>query len=211
MPARDDLVIYELHVGTFNARGRSAWRLRPRGAAAAVPARPGHQRRPGHAAVRIRRRRVVGLQPGPPVRDRVRLRRAGRVQAVHQGGPRARHRGDRRRRLQPPRPERPRPVAVRRLERERRRRDLLLQRRTGDHAVGLDPTRLRPRRGAHVPARQRADLARGVPVRRPAPRCDAVHPHGRRRPRRPRLGPARRLVVHGLAQRRDPRRASHGS
>ena len=185
-------------------RAGSTRRLRPGRAAAAVPARPGRQRRADHAALRVRRRRLVGLQPGPPVRHRIRLRRARRVQALHQGGPRARHRGHRRRRLQPPGPDRPRPVAVRRLERERRRRDLLLQRRTGDHPVGLDPTRLRPRRGPHVPARQRADLARGVPVRRPALRRDAVHPHGGRGPRRPGLGAAGRLVVHGLDQRRDP-------
>ena len=103
MPAWDELVIYELHVGTFNARPRSAGRLRPGRAAPAVPARPGRQRRPDHAALRVRRRRVVGLQPGPPLRHRIGLRRARRLQALHQGGPRARHRGHRRRRLQPPR------------------------------------------------------------------------------------------------------------
>ena len=56
-------------------------------------------------------------------------------------------------------------------------------------AVGRDPPRLRPRRGPDVPARQRADLARGVPLRRPALRRDAVHPRRRRRcpaTRRPR-------------------------
>ena len=47
------------------------------------------------------------------------------IRAAHAHG----HRGHRRRRLQPPRPVRPRPVAVRRLGRGRRRRHLLLQRR----------------------------------------------------------------------------------
>ncbi len=108
-------------------------------AAPALPARPGHQRRPGHAAVRVRRRHLVGLQPGPPVRHRVGLRRAGRLQALHPGGPRARHRGHRRRRLQPPRPVRPGPVAVRRLERGRGRRHLLLPGRAGDDARGATP------------------------------------------------------------------------
>ena len=41
-------------------------------------------------------------------------------------------------------------------------------------------------------------------MRRPALRRDAVHPHRGRRPRRPGVGAARRLVVHGLDQRRDP-------
>ncbi len=67
-----------------------------------------------------------------------------------------RHRGHRRRRLQPPRPVGSRPVAVRRLGRGRGRRDLLLQRRPRRHAVGRDPPGLRSRRGPHLPARQRA-------------------------------------------------------
>ena len=104
-------------------------------------------------------------------------------------GARARHRGHRRRRLQPPRPVRPRPVAVRRLGRGRRRRHLLLQRRARRHALGRDPPRLRPRRGPHVPARQRADLAGGVPLRRPAVRLDGLHPDRRRRPERPGSAP----------------------
>ena len=121
---------------------------------------------------------IVGLQPRPPVRDRDQLRRAGRVQAVHPRRPRARDRGHRRRRLQPRRAVRSRPVAVRRLGRGRRRRDLRLQRRAGDDAVGGDPPRLRPRRGPHVPARQRDDVARGVPLRRAALRLDREHPVG---------------------------------
>ena len=67
-------------------------------------------------------------------------------------GPPARHRGHPRRRPQPLRPERPRPVAVRRLERGRQGRDLLLQRRALVDAVGRHPPRLRPRGGARLPA-----------------------------------------------------------
>ena len=51
---------------------------------------------------------------------------------------------------------------------------------SGADAVGHDPPRLRPRRGPVLPPRQRAHMARGVPVRRPAVRCDRPHPDGRR-------------------------------
>ena len=184
---------------------RPAGHLRRRPPPAPLPRAPRRLRRPGHAPVRVRRRHLVGLQPGPPVRHRVGVRRAGRVQAVRPRRPRPRHRRHRRRRLQPPRPVRPRPLAVRRLgARGRRRRDLLLQRRAGRHAVGRDPPGLRPRRGPHVPAGQRDDLARGVPVRRPPLRRDGLHPDGRRRAVRPGVGAAGRLVVPGLDQRRDP-------
>ena len=176
-----------------------------RGAAEApLPGSSRGVRRAGHAPVRVRRRHLLGLQPGAPVRDRVRLRRAGRVQAVHPRCPCARHRRDRGRRLQPPRPVRPRSVAVRRLVRGRRRRDLLLQRRPRRHAMGPHPAGLRTRRGPLVPAGQRADVARGVPLRRAPVRRDGPHPDGGRRPGRPVRRPAGRLVVHGLDQRRDP-------
>ncbi len=70
--------------------------------------------------------------------------------------------------------------------RGRRRRDLLLQRRSRRDAVGRDAPRLRARRGPDVPARQRDDLARGVPLRRPALRFDRPHAD-----RRGLSGPAR--------------------
>ena len=84
-------------------------------------------------------RPLVGLQPGPHLRRRERLRRPEGVQGVRQGGPPPRVRGHPRRGLQPLRPRRPRPVAVRRLERERRRRHLLLQRLAGRDARGATP------------------------------------------------------------------------
>ena len=59
----------------------------------------------------------------------------------------------------------------------------------GRHAVGRDPARLRPRRGPDVPARQRDDLARGVPVRRPPLRFDRPHPDRRTGYPAARIGP----------------------
>ena len=56
-------------------------------------------------------------------------------------------------------------------------------------AVGRDPPGLRSRRGPHVPARQRDDLARGVPVRRPPVRCHGLHPDRGRATRQARIGP----------------------
>ena len=53
MPAWNDLVIYEMHIGTFAARdGRR--RLRPGRAPSPAPARARDRGDPGHAAVRVR-------------------------------------------------------------------------------------------------------------------------------------------------------------
>lgn len=71
-----------------------------------------------------------------------------------------------RRGVQPPRAERPRSLALRRVERGRRGRDLLLQRRPRAHALGCDAPRLRARRGSLVPGRQRADVVPRVRRRR---------------------------------------------
>ena len=126
-PDWNDLVIYELHVGTFS----EGMHGRP-GTLNGVQARLeylrnlGVGRHPAHAALRVRRRSVVGLQPGPSVCRRDELRRPGRAQGARQGRARAGHRGPARRRLQPPRAVRSRPVAVRRLVRGRQGRDLLL-------------------------------------------------------------------------------------
>ena len=64
----------------------------------------------------------------------------------------------------------------RRLERERQGRHLLLQRLAQRHALGRHPARLRTQRGPPVHPRQRALLAGRVPPRRAALRHDALHP-----------------------------------
>ena len=139
MPSWDDLVIYEMHVGTFAASDDR------RGTFDDARRRLPYLERLGVSAVQVMPpfefagRHLVGLQPGPPVRHRVGLRRAGRVQALHPRRARPWHRGHRRRRLQPPRSVGPGPVAVRRLGRGRWRRDLLLQRRAGRSRRGARP------------------------------------------------------------------------
>ena len=131
-PFWNEMVIYELHVGTFNQSPEAenlSSKLGERHGEVRPPEAAGHQHDPGHADRRVRRRPVVGLQPRAHLRRRELLRRAGGVQAVRQGRPRQRLRGDRGRGVQPLRAQRPRPVALRRVERERLlRRGLLLQR-----------------------------------------------------------------------------------
>ena len=70
---------------------------------------------------------------------------------------------------------------------------------------GATAPRLRPRRGPDVPARQRAELARGVPLRRPAVRFDDLRPDHRRRPGDPAAALPDGWLVPGVAQRRHPR------
>ena len=134
-----------------------------------------------HAGDGVRRGRLLGLQPRPHLRRRERLRRPRGLQGLHRGRAPERDRRDPRRRLQPFRPERPRPLAVRRLERERQGRDLLLQRLAQRHPLGRHPPRLRTQRGPPVHPRQRALLAGGVPSRRAALRHDPLHPQRARR------------------------------
>ena len=112
-PAWNDLVIYELHVGTFSEgmHGRPGT-LEGVPTAPGVPARAGHRRHPADAAVRVRRRPLVGLQPGLPVRGGVCLRPPRRSQGPRTRCPRGRHRGSPGRRLQPPGAVRPGPVAA---------------------------------------------------------------------------------------------------
>ena len=82
-------------------------RLRPRpplhGADghAGLPGAARRERHRAHAGLRVRRRRVVGLQPGLPPRPRQVLRDAGRAEGVRGRGPRARHGRHPRRGLQP--------------------------------------------------------------------------------------------------------------
>ena len=142
--------------------GRGAGHVRERHRAAGRRPRSGRQRPLGHARGRVRRRLLVGLQRRLPLRRRERLRRAGRAKAVHQRSPRPRPRRPPRRRLQPPGAERPRLVAVRRVERERPRRHLLLQRRPRQDPLGRHPPRLQPRGGPPLLPRQRHDVAGGT-------------------------------------------------
>ena len=207
MPSWDDLVIYEMHVGTFAPSGDRRGHVRRRAAAAATTSttsasQPSRSCRRSNSPATSRgaTTRPTCSPSSRRTAGRTRSRRSSAtptpagiaviVDVVYN------HLG----------PVGPRPVAVRRLGRGRRRRDLLLQRRAGGDAVGLDPARLRSRRGPHLPARQRDDLARGVPLRRPPLRFDRAT-SGRLdgEPAQPGVGPAaRRLVVPGLDQRRDP-------
>ena len=152
--------------------------------------------------------RSWGYNPAYPFAVESDLRLAGRPQGARPRRPRRRDRRLPRRRLQPPRAVRSRPLAVRRLVRERQGRDLLLRGRAVDDAVGRHAARLRPVGGPGVPPRQRDPVARGVPGRRPALGRDLLHlEHLRRRERR--AGPDRgRLAVHGRRQRRDRRALS---
>jgi hypothetical protein len=154
----NELVIYELHIGTFNDQNDDD---NSPGQFASVSARLGHLKKLGVNAIQIMPigefagDRSWGYNPahifsveisyGGPLAFKQFVRRA------HRGG----HRGDPGCGLQPPRPQRPRPLAVRRLERARSRRHLLLQRQSSRHPVGRNPPRLRSRRGASIPLRQR--------------------------------------------------------
>ena len=159
---------------------RRSREVRKRRAPFRLPQETRHQLHPDHAHRRVRRGSLVGLQSRPYVRRRIGLRRSEGLQGTREASPQKRHRGDSRRGLQPLRPERPRPLALRRLERTRRRRNLLLQRRASHHPVGRHPAGLRPAAGAAIHPRQRADVARRVPRRRPAHGHDSVHPRRRR-------------------------------
>ena len=167
---------------------------------------------------RVRGRRVVGVQPGPPVRRRVELRRPRGPARPRPCGPRPRHRRGDRRGRQPPRPERPRSVALRRLARGRRRRHLLLQRRPCRDPVGCDATRLRPTRGPRLPRAEPVDVVPRVRGGRTPLRLDRQHPQ-RRRFDRSGTRPARRGALPpgderggacGLPVRRDDRRGPAG-
>ena len=184
---------------------RSARHARGRAPTPRLPAGAGHRSYPADAALRVRRRPLVGLQPGVPVRGGVVLRPPRRPQGARPGRPRSRHRRARRRRVQPPGPVRPGHLALRWLVGERQGRHLLLPGRPLRHPMGRHPARLRPSRGARLPARQRHDLARGVPHRRTALGRHRVHQLDQRR-RVGRPGPHRgRLGAHGGHQRRGRR------
>ena len=146
---------------------------------------------------------LVGIRPGRAVLGRASLWRPGRPEGVRPRRPRAGHRGDPRRGLQPLRPGRLDPLAVRRERPHLGGRDLLLRcalpgRPPPADAVGV-PARLRAPRGAPVPGGQRHRLAAGLPARRAAPGCDGLHPQRLRR-RGSGLGHSRGLAVASADQ-----------
>ncbi len=107
-PRSTDLVIYELHVGTFTPRGhvprRHRQARRPRGT---------RRHRPRtHAAGRFPRPLELGLRRRVALRALARLRPARRPPRAHRRRPRARPRRHARRRLQPPRTRRQLPRRV---------------------------------------------------------------------------------------------------
>ena len=201
-PDWNDLVIYELHVGTFTAGMHG----RP-GTLDGVRRRLEYLRDLGVGAIQLMPpfefagERSWGYNPAHPFAVETTYGQPddlkGLVNAAHRTG----HRRVARRRLQPPRPVGSRPLAVRWLVRERQGWDLLLPGRPVVDAVGRDPTRLRPVRGPRLPPRQRRPVAGRVPGRRAALGRDLVHleHRGRRLPRsRPDRG---RLAFHGRRQR----------
>ena len=79
-PPHNDLVIYELHVGSFAARrGPGGHIRRSPGAPPALP-QAGGECDPVDASGRVRRGLFLGLQPGAHLRGRERLRRPGRAE-----------------------------------------------------------------------------------------------------------------------------------
>ena len=216
--ALDELVLYELHVGTFSPEGTfdgviprlaglrelgvTAIELMPRGDL------------PGRARLGLRRALHVRAAPG--------LRRPGGTCAARRRGPPRRARRRARRRLQPHRPRQRGAAGVRAVLHGPARRDAVGRRarlrragraRMGDPERGALGPRLRDRRAA--PRRR----PRGL--RRLAPACagGAGRPRARGQPagaRDQRDGPARLPPADRLGSRRDvarqpPPRAARGA
>ena len=177
-------MIYELHVGTFAANGRPAGhvRRRPR-AARRTCATLGVSRRPGDAAVRVRRRHLAGATTRPTC-SRSSRATAGRTRSSGSSATRTRTASPSSSTSSTTTSARPTSTCGGSTAgREDDGGGIYFYNDERAHdAVGRDPPGLRPRRGPHVPARQRADLARGVPLRRPPVRLDRLHPDRRRRP-----------------------------
>ena len=127
-PTWDDLVIYEMHVGSFAPSGDR------QGTFDDARQRLHYLERLGVSAIQVMPPFEFagdiswGYNPSHLFAIEFGLWRARRVQALRARGACPRHRRHRRRRLQPSRPVRPGPVAVRWLGRGRVGRDLLLQR-----------------------------------------------------------------------------------
>ena len=202
--------IYELHVGTFSGgHARPAGHARRRPQAPAVPPRPRRRRDPADAAVRVRRRPIVGLQPGVPVRGRERLRLARTTSRRSSATP----------------TQHGIAVILDVVYNHLGPSDLDLWQFDGwsengkggiyfyeDDRSTTPWGETRPDYGRSevrdVPPRQRDPVARRVPGRRPALGRDGLHleHHGRRQRR---AGPDRgRLALHGRHQRRDRRALS---
>ena len=89
MPAWNELVIYEMHVGTFHRPDDGhAGHLRGRGRRSSTTCRRSASTPSSHAGDGVRRRHLLGLQPGAHLRGRERLRRAAALQGLRQGGAR---------------------------------------------------------------------------------------------------------------------------
>ena len=161
---------------------------------------PGHHRDRADAALRLRRQAQLGLRRRAAVRAGFGLRPARGSEGADRRGARERPDGAARRRLQPLRPEGQLPAALR----------AAVLHRAAQDAVGRGD-RLHERRRAPVFRPQRALLAGGVPLRRPALRRGARHhrrlaaPH----PRRDRA-PPRRLASTWCWRTTPTRRASSG-
>ncbi len=134
--------------------------VRRRGREAPAPRCRRHHRDRDHAGRPVRRQPRLGLRRRAALRAAPRLRHAGRVQGAGRRRARSRADGAAGRGLQPLRPRRELPAHL---------RPRLLPRRSPD-PVGRRH-RLRAPAGAPVLHRERPLLARGVPARRPPPRC----------------------------------------
>ena len=152
MPPWNELVIYEMHVGTFNdAPGHG-----PGTFDEIVPKLP-YLRDLGISAVEIMpvvefsMENSWGYNPSQPFSVESALGGPRRPVQVRESGACARYRGDSRCRLQSLWPWRSRPLAVRWVGRCRPRRwHLFLRHRALSYALGCDPPRLWTGRGATV-------------------------------------------------------------
>ena len=185
-PAVGDLVLYELHVGTFTRRGH----VRGRDPAPARAARARRHRDRADAGRRVPRPPRLGLRRRLPVRRAVRLRRPARPAAA--------------RRRRPPRG--PRRAARRRLQPRRRVRrpgadapsaptSPTTTRRPGATAINYDDAHSGAVREWVAP--ERRAVGPRLPPRRPAARR---HPRDQRRqPRAPRGGARRGRTEPGAS------------
>ena len=213
----EPMSVYEMHLASWR-RGKS-WHDAGR-RAAGVPLRPRLHPRRADAGDAAPVRRLVGLPRDVLLRAGLAVRRPGRVPAARRQAPPGRDRRDPRLGAGPLRHRRVGAADVRRHPALRGPQPAagLAQ------GVGLPHLQLRPARGAQLPLRQRALLARGVPCRRAAGRRRGVDALPRllarggrvdaeqvRRPREPRGGAVppgderHRLQARARVRSRSPR------